>query len=51
MKNFRDLQVWHKAHALTLTCYQMTSAFPETRSVWVDQPDPSMCSFNRRQHR
>ena len=29
MKNFRDLQVWHKAHALTLTCYQMTSAFPK----------------------
>ena len=29
MKNFRDLQVWHKAHALTLTCYQMTNAFPK----------------------
>ncbi len=29
MKNFRDLQVWHKAHALTLTSYQATSVFPK----------------------
>jgi four helix bundle protein len=29
MKNFRDLQVWKKAHALTLEIYQATSAFPD----------------------
>ena len=28
MKNFRDLQVWHKAHSLTLACYGITSTFP-----------------------
>ena len=29
MKNFRDLQVWQKAHALTLHIYEATAAFPE----------------------
>jgi four helix bundle protein len=30
MKNFRDLQVWQKAHALTLEVYEYTSSFPES---------------------
>jgi four helix bundle protein len=29
MKDFRDLQVWHKAHSLTLFCYRVTGAFPK----------------------
>ena len=29
MKNFRDLQVWHKAHSLTLASYRITSTFPK----------------------
>ena len=29
MKNFRDLQVWHKAHSLTLASYRITGAFPK----------------------
>ncbi|MBZ5572543.1 MAG: four helix bundle protein [Acidobacteriia bacterium] len=29
MKNFRDLQVWNKAHALTLLSYRATAAFPK----------------------
>jgi four helix bundle protein len=29
MKNFRDLQVWNKAHVLTLNCYKATSDFPK----------------------
>ncbi len=29
MKNFRDLQVWRKAHALTLDCYGVTGNFPK----------------------
>jgi four helix bundle protein len=29
MKDFRDLQVWHKAHLLTLTSYRVTSGFPK----------------------
>lgn len=28
MKDFRQLQVWHKAHQLTLTLYQLTVSFP-----------------------
>lgn len=28
MKDFRDLKVWTKAHALTLNVYRMTRSFP-----------------------
>ncbi len=28
MQDFRDLQAWRKAHALTLNVYQKTSSFP-----------------------
>lgn len=28
MKNFRDLKVWEKAHALVLESYQVTGEFP-----------------------
>ena len=28
MKNFRDLLVWHKAHALTLASCKTTACFP-----------------------
>jgi len=29
MKNFRDLEVWHKAHQLTLESYKATNGFPK----------------------
>ncbi len=29
MKNFRDLYVWRKSHALTLECYKLTRDFPK----------------------
>jgi four helix bundle protein len=29
MKNFRDLQVWSKAHAVTLSVYRATAGFPK----------------------
>jgi four helix bundle protein len=29
MKDFRDLKVWEKAHALALACYEATAAFPK----------------------
>lgn len=29
MKNFRDLQVWHKAHQLALDSYRVTNGFPK----------------------
>lgn len=28
MKDFRDLKVWDKAHALTLSVYRLTGGFP-----------------------
>jgi four helix bundle protein len=28
MKNFRDLKVWEKAHAVALSCYEITKGFP-----------------------
>lgn len=28
MRNFRDIQVWHKAHDLTLKVYKVTKSFP-----------------------
>jgi|SRR5579884_1309077 len=28
MKDFRNLKVWEKAHALVLTCYETTKLFP-----------------------
>ena len=29
MKDFRDLKVWEKAHALVLSCYEATASFPK----------------------
>ena len=29
MRNYRDLQVWNKAHALTLSLYQLSRTFPK----------------------
>jgi len=28
VKDFRELQVWRKAHELTLAVYQITASFP-----------------------
>jgi four helix bundle protein len=30
VKDFRDLQVWQKAHQLTLSVYRLTATFPQT---------------------
>ncbi|HKW76043.1 MAG TPA: four helix bundle protein [Terriglobales bacterium] len=29
MRNYRDLQVWNKAHALTLNLYRLSRTFPK----------------------
>ena len=31
-KSFRDLQVWQKAHAFTLSVYRATESFPKTET-------------------
>jgi four helix bundle protein len=35
MKDFRDLQVWHKAHLLTLSSYRVTEAFPKAETYGI----------------
>lgn len=30
MRNYEDLEVWQKAHALTIRLYRVTAAFPRT---------------------
>ena len=33
MKNHEELEVWHKAHALTLQLYRVTEAFPRSEML------------------
>lgn len=35
MKDFRDLQVWRKAHLLTLSSYRATEAFPKAETYGI----------------
>ena len=30
MRNYEDLEVWQKAHALTITLYRLTESFPRS---------------------
>ena len=32
MRDFRNLDVWHKSHALTLNIHRVTESFPKTES-------------------
>jgi four helix bundle protein len=38
MKDFRSLQVWNKAHALTLNCYKATTTFPKSETYGITSP-------------
>ena len=35
MKDFRNLEVWSKAHSLTLNCYKATGGFPRTEQFGI----------------
>lgn len=35
VKNFRDIKVWEKAHALTLTIYRLTKTFPPSEQYGI----------------
>jgi hypothetical protein len=48
MRDYRDLQVWEKAHKLTLAVYRGTQGFPKEER-WVDQSDPPLGGFDRRE--
>jgi four helix bundle protein len=60
MNDFRNLKVWHKAHALALAMYRTTSAFPsaerfglvaQMRRAAVSVPANVAESCGRRSHR
>jgi four helix bundle protein len=38
MRNYRDLQVWGKAHSLTLAAYRGTQGFPEEERFGLTSP-------------
>jgi four helix bundle protein len=38
MKDFRQLTVWDKAHAMALTCYKLTSPFPKSELFGLTSP-------------
>lgn len=35
MKDFRELKVWEKAHALALACYEATGDFPKAETFGI----------------
>jgi four helix bundle protein len=37
MKDFRNLQVWNKAHGLTLKCYETTGDFPKSETYGLSR--------------
>jgi hypothetical protein len=47
MRNYRDLQVWEKAHKLTVAIYTGHARFSERGAIWFDQPDPAIVGFDR----
>ena len=51
MKDFRDLQVWHKAHVLVLDAYKITDGFPKQEMFGINEPDTRGSRFDRDQHR
>ena len=50
MQNFRNLEVWERAHVLTLDVYQASKSFPRGGNVRIDQPDAKSVSIDRCQH-
>lgn len=44
MRNYRDLQVWEKAHALTLAVYKHTQRFPSEERYGLTSQIRRSCS-------
>jgi len=44
MKDFRELQVWQKAHQLTLAVYQVTAGFPREERYGLTAQIRRSCS-------
>ena len=47
MRNYRDLQVWSKAHNLTLRVVSNLSGISSRRNLWSHQPVATCSSVNR----
>ncbi len=47
MRNYKDVQVWEKAHRLTLAVLQRHARLSERGAIWVDESDPSLIRFDR----
>lgn len=50
MKDFRDSQVWEKAHRLTLLSYKMTAGFPREEIYGLTSQIRRCAAVGRRQH-
>ncbi|HKV92546.1 MAG TPA: four helix bundle protein [Candidatus Angelobacter sp.] len=49
MRNYRDLQVWSKAHHLTLELYRVSQRFPREEIYWNHKPTAARRSLDRRE--
>jgi hypothetical protein len=47
MRNYKDLQVWEKAHQLDSRGLQRHARLSERGAIWVDESDPSLIRFDR----
>ncbi len=46
MRNYRDLQVWNKAHDLTLELYRVSRQFSARRNLWNHKPTSAGCGVD-----
>ena len=51
MQDFKNLQVWQKAHRLVLDTYAKSAHFPREEQVGPDVADSACGGFDRREHR
>ena len=51
MQDFRDLKVWHKAHATTLAVYRSHKGLSPRRGLRPNQPDTTIRGFSLGQYR
>ena len=50
VKDFEDLVVWQKAHAMVLEIYRVTESFPRAELFTPDQPGSAVCCLDPDQH-
>jgi len=50
MKDFKELIVWRKAHAVTLTIYAATRVFPKEETIRTYEPTQAFRGIDRSKH-